>query len=144
MAHGGKEYISKHNKEYNINWINSDWYKAELDSNYDVVIANDIFPDVDQRIELFIEKMLPICKELRLVLTYYNSPKFYITKRIDDSEIMTFLSWDGEITGLKLMNYKERINDTSEEDLRRMKENRKSIYNNGRQVSYIVLRGYLE
>lgn len=141
MAHGGEEYMKENAKKHNINWINTDWYNAELDDQYDVVIANDIFPDVDQRMELFIDEMLPRCKELRLVLTYYNIPRFYTTKRVDDSEILTFLSWDGEITALKLMKYKERMIDTSEEDLREMQSDKTSIFRNGRQVSYIVLRG---
>ena len=91
--------------------------------------------------ELFIDKMLPRSRELRLVLTYYNSPRFYTAKRVDDSEILTFLSWDGEITALKLMKYKERLIDTTEGQLGRMQSNNESIFRNGRQVSYIVLRG---
>lgn len=141
MAHGGEEHMKENAKKHNINWINADWYNAELDDQYDVVIANDIFPDVDQRMELFIDEMLPRCKELRLVLTYYNIPRFYTTKRMDDSEILTFLSWDGEITALKLMKYKERLIDTSEKDLREMQNDKTSIFRNGRQVSYVVLRG---
>ena len=111
------------------------------DENYDIIIANDIFPDVDQRLELFIEKMLPNCGELRLVLTYYNTPKFYLTKRTDDTELMTFLSWDGEIMGLKLKKYLDRIENTSSAELDDMKSNFSSIYRNGRQVSYIRLLG---
>lgn len=141
MAHGGEDFIKENCKRYNINWINSDWYNAEFDDQYDVIIANDVFPDVDQRIEMFIDKMLPRCKELRLVLTYYNTPRFYKAKRVDDSEVLTFLSWDGEITALKLMKYKDRMIDTTEEELREMKSNRGSIFRNGRQVSYVVLRG---
>lgn len=141
MAHGGEDFIKENCKRYNINWINSDWYNVEFDDQYDVIIANDVFPDVDQRIEMFIDKMLPRCKELRLVLTYYNTPRFYKAKRVDDSEVLTFLSWDGEITALKLMKYKDRMIDTTEEELREMKSNRGSIFRNGRQVSYVVLRG---
>lgn len=141
MAHGGEEYMKENDRKYNIKWINSDWYNTELDNQYDVIIANDIFPDVDQRMELFIDKMLPRSRELRLVLTYYNSPRFYTAKRVDDSEILTFLSWDGEITALKLMKYKERLIDTTEEELGRMQSNNESIFRNGRQVSYVVLKG---
>ena len=141
MAHGGEEYMKENARRYNIKWINSDWYNTELDNQYDVIVANDIFPDVDQRMELFIDKMLPQCRELRLVLTYYNAPRFYTAKRVDDSEILTFLSWDGEITALKLMKYKENIIGTTEEELREMQNNHESIFRNGRQVSYVVLRG---
>lgn len=137
LAHGGKDYV----RSLGLNLVEKDWWEAEPEGIYDVVIANDIFPDVDQRLELFIEKMLPICKELRIVLTYYNTPKFYQTKRVDDSEIMTFLSWDGEITALKLRKYLDRISDTSQEQLEEMKNNFSSIYWNGRQAAYIKLRG---
>ena len=142
MAHGGGDYVSKIAEQYHINWLGQDWYELENMDDYDVVIANDIFPDVDQRMELFIDKVLPHCHELRLVVTYYNAPCFYTTKRTDDSEIMTFLSWDGEITAMKLKKYVARSN-ASEYDLDAMRTNHGSIYRNGRQVSYIVIKGDL-
>lgn len=142
MAHGGSDYVSRISAQYHINWLGQDWYALQNMEDYDVVIANDIFPDVDQRIELFIDKMLPHCHELRLVVTYYNTPCFYTTKRTDDSEIMTFLSWDGEITAMKLKKYAARSN-ASEYELDAMKRNHDSIYRNGRQVSYIVIKGNL-
>ena len=142
MAHGGGGYISKMSEQYHINWLGQDWYELKNMEDYDLVIANDIFPDVDQRMELFIDKMLPHCRELRLVVTYYNAPWFYTTKRLDDSEIMTFLSWDGEITAMKLRKYVHRSN-ASEYELDAMKMNHESIFRNGRQVSYIVIKGDL-
>ena len=116
----------------------------KIEDEYDIIIANDIFPDVDQRLELFLDKMLKHCKELRLVLTYYNEPKFYTTKRTDDLEIMTFLSWDGEITGLKLKKYLGRLNNTVESELDDMTNIQSSIFYNGRQVSYITLKGDID
>ena len=57
LAHGGETYIGENYKKYNINWINSDWYTKEFENDYyDIVVANDIFPDVDQRMELFIPR----------------------------------------------------------------------------------------
>ena len=144
LAHGGEEEAIAYNRNEKMNWINMDWYNMNIDDNYDIVISNDLFPDVDQRMELFIEKFLPVCKEIRLVLTYYNTPKFYTTKRIDDPEVMTFLSWDGEITSIKLRKYLSRIIDTSTEELDMMKTETSSIYRNGRQVSYIRIKGDLK
>ena len=51
IAHGGENTIGaiekRCNKEF---WINSDWMDVQCeDRAYDVIIANDIFPDVDQR-----------------------------------------------------------------------------------------------
>lgn len=143
MAHGGNDYLKSIAREYKIQWMSRDWYDADIEK-YDIIIANDIFPDVDQRLELFLDKMLKRCKELRLVLTYYNKPKFYTTKRTDDLEIMTFLSWDGEITGLKLKKYLDRMNDTAKYELDNMQDIQSSIFYNGRQVSYINLKGELD
>lgn len=143
LAHGGKEYLTEIEEKSHIRWVEKDWYEIEKMENYDVIIANDIFPDVDQRMELFISRMLPYCRELRLVVTYYNCPCFYTTKRIDDSEIMTFLSWDGEITAMKLKKYIDRSN-ANVKELEEMKVNVDSIYQNGRQVSYLVIQGDLK
>lgn len=141
LAHGGKEYL-----EHNVNemeWYCGSWYDHEIDNDYDIVIANDIFPDVDQRMEIFLDKYLPHCHELRLVITFYNKPKFYEAKRMDDSEVLTFLSWDGEITGVKLKKYLSRMIDTNEDEIVGLKDVNESIFWNGRQVDYIKLRGDL-
>lgn len=137
LAHGGNSFFDA---QPDIKWKNGDWYDQELEDDYDIIIANDIFPDVDQRMELFIEKMLPRCRELRLVVTYYNIPKFYTTKRVDDSEIMTFLSWDGEITGLKLRKYLD-LDELNEDEADMLAHSTESVFRNGRQVAYVKIKG---
>lgn len=143
IAHGGEKTIGSIEKKCQKKfWINSDWMDVQCEGKpYDVVIANDIFPDVDQRMEIFIDKFLPMCKELRLVLTFYNTPKYYRAKRTDDLEVLTFLSWDGEITALKLKKYADRLIDTSEGEINKLKECKDSIYWNGRQVAFVKLKG---
>ncbi len=143
IAHGGENTIGaiekRCKKEF---WINSDWMDVQCeDRAYDVIIANDIFPDVDQRMELFIDKFLPMCRELRLVLTFYNTPKYYRAKRTDDLEVLTFLSWDGEITALKLKKYADRLIETSDEEIDKLKDFKDSIYWNGRQVAFVKFKG---
>ncbi len=141
LAHGGQAAILP-----SIVWVDSDWndYYAQIGlgggkTEFDVIVANDIFPDVDQRIEIFIEKSLKIAKEVRLVITYYNTAKYYLTKRVDDSELMTFLSWDGEIMAMKLAKYLD--NQSFSAELRFVMENEtKSIFRNGRQVAYVIIR----
>lgn len=140
LAHGGKEVIPP-----NIRWINDEWshYYEQLireGEKFDIIIANDIFPDVDQRMEMFIEKSLEIAKEIRLIVTFYNTPKFYLTKRIDDPELMTFLSWDGEITAIKLRKYMNQtmFNDGLYNEMINTKE---SVFRNGRQIAYAVIGG---
>lgn len=71
-----------------------DWYEwPPID--VDVIIANDLFPNVDQRLELFLQKYLPHCKEMRLSLTYFDKPKWYQARRVDGDEVLTMLQWDG-------------------------------------------------
>jgi len=67
-----------------------DWYEwAPID--VDVIIANDLFPNVDQRLELFLEQYLPHCKEMRLSLTYFDEPHWYRATR-PEGEVITMLS----------------------------------------------------
>lgn len=141
LAHGGDEYLASFSDKYQIKWLNDDWYDATIDT-YDIIISNDIFPDVDMRLELFIEKMLPKCKELRILLTWYNEPRFYQMGRRDDPEVLTFLSWDGEISALKLGKYYDRMCDTTKGELQQMVLEHDSIYRNGRLVGYVRLKGY--
>lgn len=135
-----KNIIASHS-EYNINLLCQDWYDYDSAEYYDIIIANDIFPDVDQRLELFLDKYLQKCGELRLIATFYNEPKFYAARRVDDTEILTFLSWDGEILGLKLKKYLDFI-DASESELQELKNYKDSVYWNGRQVAYFKFKNF--
>lgn len=143
MAHDTIDNFKQLAKKYAINWLNCDWYSIEDDKQWEIVIANDIFPNVDQRLEIFLDKFLPNCKELRILVTFYNTPRFYVTQRVDDSEKLTFLSWDGEITALKLLKYESRFIDTDVNGISNLKAFSESIYRNGRQVAYIRLKGDL-
>lgn len=140
LAHGGKDYLRK-NKELEKCWKEEDWYLAEIDEDKDIIIANDIFPNVDQRMELFIEKMLPRCRELRLVLTYYNVPHWYVTKRLDAEEILTMQCYDGAITASKLQRFIPWILDVDNKKWEAMENDFSSIYPNGRQVAYVRMKG---
>ena len=50
-------------------WLGGDWCAQSLDGPYDIVIANDLFPNVDQRLGLFLDKILPVAREVQLSLT---------------------------------------------------------------------------
>jgi hypothetical protein len=65
-----------------------DWYEFSPDK-YDLIISNDLFPNVDQRLELFLDKYVPCCDEMRLSLTYHNEPRWYRTRRVDGGEMLT-------------------------------------------------------
>ncbi|MFC1606581.1 hypothetical protein ACFL47_01310 [Candidatus Latescibacterota bacterium] len=118
-------------------WINSEWSTFSPDE-YDIVIANDLFPNVDQRIEMFIDNFLPYCAEMRLSLTYFNSPHYYTVKRIDADEVFHIQAWDGFQVRHILEKYRHRIDNYQPELLL---ENPPCLYPNKRQVCYVTLYG---
>ncbi len=118
----------------------TDWYSWEDTGTYDIIIANDLFPNVDQRLSLFLERYLPRCKELRLSLTYYPEPRFYLTKRIGAEEIFCMLAWNGEQTRHTLEKFGESLNHPR---LDLLVSPATSVYPNGRQVCIASFRGQL-
>ena len=89
-----------------------------------------MFPNVDQRLEMFLEKYSPYCKELRLSLTFYNQNRYYMVKRLDGEEIFGYLCWNGELTLNVIKKYKDRLQDS---ELETFKATDDSPYANGRQ-----------
>jgi hypothetical protein len=120
-------------------WQNTDWYEFNSSEKFDIVVANDLFPNVDQRLTLFLEKYLSLCREMRLSLTYYNIPRFYHTRRIDADELLCFLAWDGEQVKYVLERFIDRL---EEPDFRPLLSPNPSLFANNRQVCLIKLRGY--
>lgn len=114
-----------------------DWHDVPQAGVFDVVIANDLFPNVDQRLDLFLRRYLPISGEIRLSLTYYDTPRFYKTKRIDAEEFLCMLAWDGAALMSLLRRYRDKIEGFDDELLDRPDV---SIYPNGRQVCLATLR----
>lgn len=58
-----------------------DWSEMHLEGPYDVIIANDLFPNVDQRLHEFVEKACPLTKELRFTLTYYERTAWKVSRQ---------------------------------------------------------------
>lgn len=120
-------------------WIDGDWESWAMTETYDVVVANDLFPNVDQRLELFLRKMLRVAGEVWLSLTYYNVPRFYRTRRVDGGqEILFMLAWDGAQTRSVLERFRTRISEPRMDILTR---NGKSLFENGRQVCIARIQG---
>ena len=139
LAHDDKERVEEFVRTTpQLNLVCQDWYNFTPQKNYDVIVANDLFPNADQRLELFVERFLPYAKEIRLSLTYYNTPRFYLTQRIDAEEILCMLAWNGEMTARVLQKFSARIQDFS---LSLFLENSPSLYSNGRQVCLVTLQG---
>jgi len=119
-------------------WIDADWYDADADDSYDLIIANDLFPNVDQRLSVFLDKYLPKTYEIRLSLTYYNQPRFYRVQRIGGDETFFIVPWNGNQLAAALSQYADRIEDA---DFAALQGNAQSLFANGRHVCKVVLRG---
>lgn len=117
-----------------------DWATLEEDS-YDLIIANDIFPNVDQRLEVFLQRFLPCTSRMRLSLTYYDVPRFYMTRRIDADEMLCMLAWNSEHLISVLKKFSAQILDVNFEVFANPDI---SVYPNGRQVCLIDFVGGLE
>ena len=115
-----------------------DWFDYHPSAPFDAVIANDLFPNVDQRLTLFLERFLDYAREIRMSLTYYDSPRFYRARRIDADEQLCMLAWDGQQTRTALESFRERI---CNPDMELFTAQNESVYPNGRQVCLVRLTG---
>ncbi len=122
-------------------WMNSDWLGLDDKNTYDIVIANDIFPNVDQRVSLFLDKFLPVCHEMRISFTCYNTPTYYTVKRIDAEEILQIEAWNGARLQQVLQPYLESVGTA---DLSPLLARDESIFSNRRQVVHAILKGRLK
>lgn len=139
MAHDAKD-VSEFvlDSISNLNLFMGDWYDFEVEKDYDFVIANDLLPNVDQRLELFLDKFLPHTREIRLSLTFYNDNRFYLTKRIDADELLCVKPWDGQQLLSTLLKYEARI---INKDMTLLDIETKSLFPNGRQVILVNFKG---
>jgi 2-polyprenyl-3-methyl-5-hydroxy-6-metoxy-1,4-benzoquinol methylase len=141
MAHDDDERVVRFRKAAPaLDLVAGDWFETDATGPYDVVVAADIFPNVDQRLELFLERMLPVARELRLSLTVYNHPRFYTTRRIGADEILSMLAWNGRMTQAALEPVSAMI---EKPDWTMLHASDDSVFANGRQVVVLRLRGAL-
>lgn len=124
------------------NFVQDDWHHffSTNKKSYDIIIANDLFPNVDQRLDLFLKHALPRCRELRLSLTFYNNPRFYQVKRVNADETLWYLAWDYSLLRTILSPYRQRMEGDLDEAVGKMGI---SLYPNGRQVVVTTMRGDL-
>ena len=141
FAHGGFDAAEAMEVELRRPFVSRmDWLTFEPKAPYDVVIANDLFPNVDQRLVLFIRKFLPTSSEIRFSLTYYNDPRFYKTRRIDADEFLYMLAWDGEMTARAMTAFQDRV---IAPDFGLFHKPNTSLFPNGRSVIIVRLSGDL-
>ena len=103
-------------------WVWGDWAKIPS-AGYDLVIAVDLFPNVDQRLSEFLRKFSGY--SLRVVLTTYED-RWYLTRRVDANELLTVKMWDWKTTA-RAIGVEHRSGHCSGPPT-------KSLFPNGRQV----------
>jgi hypothetical protein len=69
-----------------------DWDSLSTPEIQDVIIATDLFPNVDQRLDGFLTKYLPCAREMRLTLTYYEHTAWQV-RRVSSGETLTIKPW---------------------------------------------------
>jgi len=127
MAEVGKRFL-----------VRKEWYEYVPDGPYDIVIANDLFPNVDQRLELFLGRYVEGASLIRLSLTYYNDPRFYLARRVDADEILCMMAWNGRMTGSALQPF---LGPEHRRRLTSFEQDNPSVYDNGRQVCLVEIAG---
>jgi hypothetical protein len=118
--------------------VGEDWHTWPGSDAFDVVIANDLFPNVDQRLTLFVSWAAARAREVRLSLTFYNKPRWYRTKRIDADEHFTVLAFDGLSTAAAMVPFADRIDGWNPSLFEGVGG---SAFPNGRQVVLVTVRG---
>lgn len=141
LAHDDNSKADQISDEIGRQFVSAqDWMKFQPDA-YDLVIANDLFPNVDQRLEMFLEKFLPATKKIRMSLTFYDKPRYYMTRRVDADEILCVLAWNGENLVNALRRFSHRI---ISPDFSIFSSIGESVFDNGRQVCLVEFRGDLD
>lgn len=119
-------------EKYQLNVIAEDWRTLDF-QGIETCIAVDIFPNVDQGLRTFLQK-IQTCKHVFLSFTVFEEEKHYRTKRVDGDEILTQVSWTLE--QLKFST-REHINNI---DILRKNTNLESPFRNSRDVFLVHLQ----
>ncbi len=141
LAHDNVEEVTRLANIAKRDFIfNKDWLNTTRES-YDLVLANDIFPNVDQRLEMFLNSFIPQCSCIRMLLTWYDVPRYYMTKRLDGDEIMCMLAWNGSQIREVLLKFESRIINC---DLSLFDTLTDSVFENGRRACIVEFQGDLD
>ena len=80
-----------------------------FDKYYDAIFANDIFPNVDNRLEEFILTAKTLSPNLILSITIHPHNKFYYCKIIKSGEIITYVPMNKEKILFILKKFKNNV-----------------------------------
>ena len=133
LSHDDKEVAAEYCRNNNINLVCKDWldYFKNEEKKVDLLIACDLFPNVDQRLKVFLNYAKKISKEVRILLTYYDD-RYYHVKRVGADEQMFVMAWsDLEIKNclLKFIGKTKNIEIHLEKN--------ESLFSNGRYISIL-------
>lgn len=117
--------------------MDADWHGTQT-GDWDLIVANDLFPNVDQRLALFLGWALPKAREVRLSVTFHNSPRWFTLQRAGLEERLTMLAFDGGRTRAALEPFAARIAGWQPQ---LFDGNDGSVFPNGRQVVTLSVRG---
>ena len=117
--------------------LDSDWHGVRT-GDWDLIVANDLFPNVDQRLALFLEWALPKAREVRLSLTFHNTPRWFTLQRAGLEERLTMLAFDGVRTLAALEPFAARIAGWQPQ---LFSGNDGSVFANGRQIVTLSVQG---
>jgi len=141
LAHDHIDEVARLTNAVNREFVyNQDWL-GMTEEPYDLVLANDIFPNVDQRLEMFLEKFIPQCSRVRMLLTWYDTPRYYMTKRLDGDEVMCLLAWNSSQIREVLAKFESKIINC---DWSLFDKSTESVFDNGRQACIVEFQGNLE
>jgi hypothetical protein len=119
-------------KMHKINLLNSDWSVCIKNlGKFDLVISNDLFPNVDQRLDEFLKSIFDIGNKFRILITFYSN-KFYFVKRIDADEVMCLKSWNLQNVKDSLINSPFRV---PKEILDQLNNASSTLFSNKRKVA---------
>lgn len=104
MTHEDRESFTALSRDNGDFWTDSDWHDFTPLKRYDCIIANDIFPNVDQRLESFVKKFKPHADKIIITLTCYDEDQHYQVKRLDTDEVLTVVPWSSRMTEMALNN----------------------------------------
>lgn len=138
MAHDAPETVSQFLADCPpFRVIAEDWAKGFPEGPFDVVIAADIFPNVDQRLARFLELARSAGAEIRMSLTWHDPPRQDLVRRVAGDEIMCMVGWTGSQILQALAPYATFITgfDPALFDICEP-----SVYPNGRSVGFVTIR----
>ena len=141
LSHDDQRIAQSIFSRHNVSFFRGDWHNVEINDCFDIVVCNDLFPNVDQRIQIFLEKYLPISRNIYILLTFHNNGRFYKVKRVDAEEIMFLQAWTGQQLRQILEPLFPELLESSLLGLNSAIPS--SLYANGRQISLLKIENLL-